>query len=208
MARRSGEASRQPFGHSDDEHEYETERSLKGSLLLASPHMDDERFAKSVILMCHHGSDSSMGLVINKCASKMKLGDIYKKLEIDLANKQANDPVHIGGPVEGTRGFVLHTQDHMLPDSREVTEEIGLSVNIEMLHDINQGIGPSKSIISLGCAGWGAGQLEDELAQNVWLSIPASVPMVFEHDRETLWDKGFEVLGIKPGYFSDASGSA
>ena len=183
-------------------------QSLKGDLLLASPHIDDSRFAKSVILMCYHDRDSSMGLVINRFSRKLKFGDICEKLEIDPPRTNADLRVHIGGPLQGNRGFVLHTQDQMLPDSKPITDDIGLTVSIDILRAINKGAGPAQSIISLGCAGWSAGQLEDELAQNVWLNIPASVSMVFEHDRDTLWQKGFEVLGIEPGYFSDATGSA
>ena len=182
--------------------------SLQGHLLIASPHIGDERFEKSVILMCHHDPDSAMGLVINRTASRLNLGDLYEKLDIGAPRFCADDPIHIGGPVDGNRGFVLHTQDHMLPESMSVTHDIGLTASIDILRDITEGVGPAQSIVSLGCAGWSAGQLDREMAENVWLSLPASAELVFDHDRETLWEQGFASLGIDPGFFAGDAGSA
>lgn len=182
--------------------------SLQGQLLLASPHIGDERFEKTVILMCHHDTDSAMGLVINRQASQLKLGDLYEKLDIGASRFCASNPVHIGGPVDGNRGFVLHSQDHMLPESQSITREIGLTASIDILRDITEGVGPLQSIVSLGCAGWGAGQLDREMSENAWLSLPASAELVFDHDRDTLWQDSLGVLGIDPGFFAGAVGNA
>ena len=182
--------------------------SLQGQLLLASPHIGDERFEKSVILMCHHDSSSAMGLIINKRTSSLNLGDLYEKLDIGAPRFCAGNPVHIGGPVDSNRGFVLHSQDHMLPDSIQVTHDIGLTASIDILRDITEGIGPTQSIVSLGCAGWGAGQLDQEISENVWLNLPASARLVFDYDRDTLWEQGFATLGIDPGFFAGTAGSA
>ena len=182
--------------------------SLQGQLLLASPHIGDERFEKSVILMCHHDSNSAMGLIINKRTSNLNLGDLYEKLDIGAPRFCAGNPVHIGGPVDSNRGFVLHSQDHMLPDSIQVTHDIGLTASIDILRDITEGIGPIQSIVSLGCAGWSAGQLDQEISENVWLNLPASAPLVFDYDRDTLWEQGFAALGIDPGFFAGTAGSA
>lgn len=182
--------------------------SLQGQLLLASPHIGDERFEKTVILMCHHDTDSAMGLVINRQASQLKLGDLYEKLDIGAPRFCASNPVHIGGPVDGNRGFVLHSQDHMLPESQSITREIGLTASIDILRDITEGVGPLQSIVSLGCAGWGAGQLDREMSENAWLSLPASAELVFDHDRDTLWQDSLGVLGIDPGFFAGAVGNA
>ena len=114
--------------------------SLQGQLLLASPHIGDERFEKSVILMCHHDSNSAMGLIINKRTSNLNLGDLYEKLDIGAPRFCAGNPVHIGGPVDSNRGFVLHSQDHMLPDSIQVTHDIGLTASIDILRDITEGL--------------------------------------------------------------------
>ena len=182
--------------------------SLQGQLLVASPHMDDTRFAKSVIMMCQHDTQSAMGLVINKQASNLKLVDIYEKLEIGTPRFAVSDPVHIGGPVESNRGFVLHSQDHMLPESMSITHEIGLTSSVDILRDITNGTGPCHSIVSLGCAGWSAGQLDREMSESVWLNLPASADLVFTYDRETLWQKAFDLIGIDPAYFASTAGKA
>jgi putative transcriptional regulator len=203
--RKSGEQAQSPLQTDGDR---QTLSSLQGHLLVASPHIGDERFNKTVILMCHHDPESAMGLVINKTASRLNLGDLYEKLDIGAPRFCAGNPVHLGGPVDGNRGFVLHSQDHMLPESMEVTHEIGLTASIDILRDITEGVGPAQSIVSLGCAGWSAGQLDHELAENVWLSLPASADLVFDHDRTTLWAHSFEALGIDPGFFAGTTGSA
>ena len=203
--RKSNDATQSP---ADGGHATQSLSSLQGHLLIASPHIGDERFEKTVILMCHHDEDSAMGLVINRTASRLNLGDLYEKLDIGAPRFCAQDPVHIGGPVDGNRGFVLHTQDHMLPESMSVTHDIGLTASIDILRDITEGVGPAQSIVSLGCAGWSAGQLDREMAENVWLSLPASAQLVFDHDRDTLWEQGFASLGIDPGFFAGDAGSA
>ncbi len=182
--------------------------SLQGQLLIASPHMDDTRFKRSVVMMCQHDAQSAMGLVINKKASSLKLGDLYEKLDIGAPRFAVEDPVHIGGPVDSNRGFVLHSQDHMLPDSMAITHEISLTASVEILRDITGGVGPSHTIVSLGCAGWSAGQLDREMNENVWLNLPASTDLVFEHDRETLWQQAFDAIGIDPAYFAGDAGNA
>ena len=134
--------------------------SLQGHLLIAHPQIDDGRFAKAVIMMCQHDGNSAMGVVINHRAARMNLGKLYATLDIGTPRFCADQPVHIGGPVESNRGFVLHSQDHMLPESMPITPDIGLTSSIEILRDITNGTGPVHSLVSLGCAGWHAGQLE------------------------------------------------
>ncbi|MDB3892184.1 YqgE/AlgH family protein [Alphaproteobacteria bacterium] len=183
-------------------------QSLQGQLLIASPHIDDSRFDKTVILMCQHDQNSAMGLVLNKLAIELKLGDLYEKLDIGAPRFNAGNPVHIGGPVDSNRGFVLHSQDHMLPDSVPVTHDIGLTASIEILRDITDGVGPVHTLISLGCAGWSAGQLDQEMAENVWLNLPASPELVFETERPALWQQAFNQLGVDPAYYAGTSGNA
>jgi len=182
--------------------------SLQGHLLIAHPQIDDGRFARAVIVMCQHDHKSAMGVVINHRAARMNLGKLYETLDIGAPRFCADQPVHIGGPVESNRGFVLHTQDHMLPESLPITHEIGLTSSIEILRDITNGIGPSHSIVSLGCAGWHAGQLEEEIAANVWLSMPATSDLVFRDGVHDIWKDAYSILGVNPAHFVSDTGSA
>ena len=141
-------------------------------------------------------------------AARMNLGKLYETLDIGAPRFCADQPVHIGGPVESNRGFVLHTQDHMLPESLSVTHDIGLTSSIEILRDITNGIGPTHSIVSLGCAGWHAGQLESELAANVWLSMPATSDLVFRDGTHDIWKDAYEMLGVDPAHFVSDIGRA
>ena len=145
---------------------------------------------------------------LSKLLQTVPRTDLYEKLDIGAPRFCVENPVHIGGPVDGNRGFVLHSQDHMLPDSMAVTHEIGLTASVDMLRDITGGVGPRQCIVSLGCAGWSAGQLDREMAENVWLNLPASAQMVFDHDHTTLWEHGFAELGIDPGFFAGDAGNA
>jgi putative transcriptional regulator len=182
--------------------------SLQGHLLIAHPQIGDGRFARAVIVLCQHDDQSAMGVVINHQAARMNLGKLYETLDIGAPRFCADQPVHIGGPVESNRGFVLHTQDHMLPESFPITHDIGLTSSIEILRDITNGIGPTHSIVSLGCAGWHAGQLESELAANVWLSMPATSDLVFRDGTHDIWKDAYEVLGVDPAYFVSDIGRA
>ena len=182
--------------------------SLQGHVLVAHPQMDDGRFSRAVIVMCQHNDQSAMGVVINHRAAQMSLGKLYETLDIGAPRFCTEQPVHIGGPVESNRGFVLHTQDHMLPESLPITHDIGLTSSIEILRDITSGTGPAHSIISLGCAGWHAGQLENELAANVWLSMPATSDLIFCDATRDIWKDAYKMLGVDPAHFVRDSGSA
>ena len=181
---------------------------LQGHLLIAHPQIDDGRFARAVIVICQHDDQSAMGVVINHRAARMNLGKLYETLDIGAPRFCADQPVHIGGPVESNRGFVLHTQDHMLPESLSVTHDIGLTSSIDILRDITNGTGPTHSIVSLGCAGWHAGQLESELAANVWLSMPANSDLVFRDVTHDIWKDAYDMLGVDPAHFVSDTGRA
>ena len=167
--------------------------SLQGQLLIASPHIVDSRFQRSVIMMCQHDQSSAMGVVINHQSDELDIAQLCETLEMGTPRFHGDQPVHIGGPVDGSRGFVLHSQDHMRPESVAITHEIGLTVH---------------SIISLGYAGWHAGQLEQELSANIWLNLPASSNLLFDVETEDLWDKAYATLGIDPAHYASATGTA
>ena len=181
---------------------------LQGQLLIASPHIGDGRFQRSVIMMCQYDQDSAMGVVINHRSNELNIAQLCETLEIGRPRFHGDQIVHIGGPVEGSRGFVLHTQDHMRPESIAVTDDIALTSSVNILRDITNGTGPIHSIISLGYAGWHAGQLEQELAANVWLNLPASSNLLFGVETDQLWDSAYATLGIDPAHYASGIGSA
>lgn len=182
--------------------------SLQGQLLIASPHIDDRRFHHSVIMMCQHDQSSAMGVVLNHKSEKIDIAQLCETLKIGKPRFHGDQPIHIGGPVEGSRGFVIHSQDHMRPESIAVTFDIGLTSSVNILRDIIDGIGPVHSIISLGYAGWHAGQLERELSENIWLNLPANSDLLFEVETNDLWDKAYATLGIDPVHYASGTGTA
>ncbi len=182
--------------------------SLQGQLLIASPHMEDPRFKYSVILMCQHDDSAAMGVVINRRSSQINLSQLCKTLEMGTPRFCGDQPVFIGGPVENGRGFVLHSQDHMRPESVTVTHEIGLTSSVKFLRDITDGTGPAQSIVSLGYAGWSAGQLETEINENAWLHLPSTSDLVFDPHVDDIWHKAYARLGVNPGHYVNRPGSA
>lgn len=182
---------------------------LTGKLLVAMPGMGDPRFDRSVVFLCAHSPDGAMGLIVNKPAGEVVLGDVLEQLDIDAVGVAAQMPVHFGGPVETTRGFVLHTQDY---ESRlqtlKVGSAFGMTATLDILEDIAQGQGPQKSLVTLGYAGWGPGQLEQELGQNGWLTANAEPALIFDTPEEGKWTAALSSLGIDPLILSATSGRA
>ncbi len=181
---------------------------LQGQLLVASPHMEDPRFRQSVIIMCQHNDTAAMGVVINRRSDQINLNQLCQTLDMGTPRFCGDQPVHIGGPVENGRGFVLHSQDHMRPESVSVTHEIGLTSSVKILRDITDGTGPEHSIVSLGYAGWGAGQLEAEIAENAWLCVPSSSALVFSTAIDDIWHKAYATLGVNPANYVNRPGRA
>jgi len=187
---------------------FSTAASLQGQLLLASPHIDDSRFQHSVIMMCQHDQSAAMGVVINRKTDQLDLARLCETLEMEAPRFHGDQPVYIGGPVDGTRGFVLHSQDHMRPESVAVTHDIGLTSSVNILRDIISGTGPQHSIVSLGYAGWHPGQLEQEMAANIWLNLPASSHLLFCTKSDDIWDKAYAMLGVDPAHYVSDTGNA
>jgi len=187
---------------------FSTAASLQGQFLLASPHIDDSRFQHSVIMMCQHDQSAAMGVVINRKTDQLDLARLCETLEMEAPRFHGDQPVYIGGPVDGTRGFVLHSQDHMRPESVAVTHDIGLTSSVNILRDIISGTGPQHSIVSLGYAGWHPGQLEQEMAANIWLNLPASSHLLFCTKSDDIWDKAYAMLGVDPAHYVSDTGNA
>ncbi|MCP5072372.1 MAG: YqgE/AlgH family protein [Rhodobacteraceae bacterium] len=182
---------------------------LDGKLLIAMPSMGDPRFEKSVIYLCAHSGDGAMGLIVNKPAEDLKFEDLLKQLEIKADRPIEGVDVHYGGPVEYGRGFVLHSRDYTSPESTlEVNDEFGMTATLDILEDISHGDGPDACLLALGYAGWGPGQLEDEIRANGWLTCDADQALVFSEDHGGKWQAALEVLGIDPRMLSAAGGTA
>ena len=185
-----------------------SEGYLEGQLLIAMPSMSDPRFARSVIFMCAHNQDGAMGLVVNQLAESIDFPDLLQQMEVELAGHCPDVPVHIGGPVETGRGFVLHTRDYLENATLAVGEHYGLTATVDILRAIARGEGPTKSMLALGYAGWGAGQLDHEIQENAWLHVDADLDLVFDDEISNKWDRAVQKMGIDPSFLSTDAGRA
>lgn len=182
---------------------------LDGKMLIAMPGMGDPRFDRSVVYMCAHSDAGAMGLIINKPATDLKFEDLLEQLDLPAGDKTREIRVHIGGPVENGRGFVLHSPDYDSNDSTlQVDDAFGMTATLDILEDISNGEGPSQAILALGYAGWGPGQLEHEIKINGWLTCDASHDLVFSDSDGDKWKAALASLGISPSALSATGGTA
>lgn len=185
------------------------EHNLAGKMLLAMPDMGDLRFEQSVIFMCAHSEDGAMGLIVNKPADDLKFDDLLEQLEIDSSQPRDDIRVHFGGPVENGRGFVLHSADYGMNHSTlQVGSHFGMTATLDILEDMAQGAGPKDSLLALGYAGWGPGQLEAEILQNGWLTCDASPDLIFGTENDQKWSACLNTMGINPLLLSAQAGRA
>jgi putative transcriptional regulator len=182
--------------------------SLAGSLLVAMPQMSDPRFERAVIYMCAHNEEGAKGLVINKLFDQLSFGDLLDQLEIPSGPRTQQIRVHAGGPVEAGRGFVLHSDDYLREGTMPVDSGFALTATTDILRAIADGDGPRTSILALGYAGWGPGQLEQEFVANGWLHVPADPELVFGADLEHKWLLALNKLGVSPSVLSSQAGHA
>ncbi|MCY4179166.1 MAG: YqgE/AlgH family protein [Litoreibacter sp.] len=182
---------------------------LSGKLLIAMPSMGDWRFTQSVIYMCSHSDKGAMGLIVNKPSEDLQFTDLLKQLEIETAPGARTIRVHMGGPVEFGRGFVLHSGEYGDEGSTlRVNERFGMTATLDILEDIASGSGPEMALLAMGYAGWGPGQLEGEIAQNGWLIGDATQGLVFGRDDAGKWQAALEEMGINPLLLSAEGGRA
>lgn len=188
---------------------------LSGQLLIAMPIMTDRRFVRSVIYMCAHSEDGAMGLILNQRVPHISFPDLLQKLGIDpsgsdgMASEILTRPVHIGGPVETGRGFVLHTPDYFVKESTlPIDDEVCLTATIDILKAIATGEGPSRSLLALGYAGWSPGQLESEIQANGWLHCPADADLVFGSEVESKYARALGKIGVDPSHLVSDAGHA
>lgn len=181
---------------------------LTGQLLIAMPSMADERFARTVIYMCAHSPEGAMGLVLNQVLESLSFRDLLEQLEIEDVDPDQMIPIHFGGPVESGRGFVLHTADYSQEATLDIGNDLALTATMDILKAIAKGSGPRRSLLALGYAGWGPGQLESEIRANGWLQVPADDDLVFDNDFSKKWERAIAKLGIDPSMLSDSAGHA
>jgi putative transcriptional regulator len=188
---------------------------LDGQLLIAMPSMADPRFHRAVIYVCAHSAEGAMGLVINQRAPHITLPKLFEQLEITatqsrpVAVRSSVMAVHAGGPVETSRGFVLHSSDYFAADSTlPINDSVCLTATVDILRAIAKGSGPNKAILALGYAGWAPGQLEREIQSNGWLNCPADYDIVFDNDLENKYTRALQLMGVHPLHLVDTAGHA
>ncbi len=183
--------------------------SLAGKLLIAMPDMGDPRFARSVVYMCAHSDEGGMGLIVNKPQHDVHFSDLMEQLGIKRQPGVRDIRVHFGGPVDAARGFVLHSNDYTSEGgSLHVDDHICMTATLDVLEDIAQGSGPDSSMLALGYAGWGPGQLEREIRENGWLTCDPRDDIIFGRANEHKWTAALKVLGIDPVLLSATAGRA
>lgn len=189
---------------------------LDRQFLVAMPGMGDERFARSLIYLCHHSADGAMGIIVNKPATDLTMPDLLMQLEIApaadeirLREQVGHMPVLMGGPVDAKRGFVLHSSDFRIDQSTLVIDDgICLTATVEILRAIAEGCGPESAILALGYAGWQAGQLENEILANGWLTCAADPELIFNPVLDDKYDRVLRMNGIEPAMLSPVAGRA
>jgi putative transcriptional regulator len=185
--------------------------SLKGQLLIAMPRMGDPRFHHAVIFICVHDEKGAMGIGINQKLISPDFPALLQQLGITpdgpLSPRFVKMPVLAGGPVEGVRGFLLHSSDFHQKDTIVIDDQFGISGTIDSLR-MAIAMQPQEMLFTLGYAGWGAGQLEQELQDNAWMTVPATHELVFRTAPDDMWDQAFAALGVNPAMLSGISGNA
>ena len=185
---------------------------LTNQFLIAMPGMVDETFARTVVYLCEHNEKGALGLVINKPID-IKLKNLFQKVELALDCKElAEQPVYFGGPVQTERGFVLHERQgegHAAYSSTlSVPGGLDMTTSKDVLEALAEGTGPVKVLVTLGYSGWQAGQLEEELGRNGWLTVGADPKVIFDTPIEKRYDMALSLLGIDPRMLSQEAGHA
>ena len=165
--------------------------SLAGQLLIASPTIRDPHFDHAVILVVRHNHDGAMGIVINMPTDERPLANILEMVGEKDTNVTGKVQLFAGGPVQPELGFVIHSSDYRGPGTIDVNERVLMTSNSRILRDIGNNKGPQKSLIAFGYAGWAAHQLDDELRRRVWFTTPADVNLIFDENREKLWESAY-----------------
>lgn len=183
--------------------------TLAGKLLIASPAIEDPRFRQAVILLCAHNEDHAMGIILNKAVDDLPLPELLDQLGVDGADAPTDQHVLSGGPVGRDRGFVLHSDDFDSDGATlAVSEGVCMTATRDILHAITSDAPPESFVLALGYSGWSAGQLEQELADNVWLVGEPDDGLVFDHSFSTKWSRALARIGVSPDRLQVSGGRA
>lgn len=181
---------------------------LTNHFLIAMPSMADPNFSRTVTYLCEHTAEGALGIVVNR-PTDIRLGELLDHIGLEgAAATVADQPVYLGGPVQRERGFVLHRPSGEWESSMKITDDIVLTTSKDILEAIAKAKGPSEFLVALGYAGWGPGQLEDEMAENAWLSGPASADIIFAKASAQRWHAAAALLGVDMSLLSTDTGHA
>lgn len=182
--------------------------NLTHHFLIAMPNMADPNFARSLTYICEHNGQGALGVVVNR-PTDMTLRVLFEQIDLDLARDPMGDqPVYYGGPVQVDRGFVLHRPVGGWQSTLAIEDGVGLTTSKDILQAVAAGDGPAQMLVSMGYAGWAAGQLEDELGRNAWLTVAADPQVIFGCAAEDRFSAAMNLLGIDLLSLSDAVGHA
>lgn len=183
--------------------------NYSGRLIIATPDMGDPRFRLAVIYICSHDEKGAMGIIINKPKAGLYISDLLEQIGIEGEVKVADTAVLNGGPVDIDRGFVLHSPDYFKDESSlKLSDTLTLTSTKDVLEALVTDKAPSKVMLAVGYAGWGAGQLEKEIAQNSWLVSEVDETLIFNDDLDSKWAKALQIMGISPQHLSRTGGRA
>jgi putative transcriptional regulator len=166
--------------------------SLAGQLLVASESMSDPRFAQTVVLIVRHDGNGALGIAINRPIGERPLASLLHALGENDAAASGSIRIFLGGPVQPEIGFVIHSADYHRADTIDIDGHVAMTASREILRDIGHQQGPQKALVAFGYAGWAAGQLEGEMAQRAWFTAPAAMKLIFDEDRDKVWDEAMK----------------
>lgn len=183
--------------------------SLQNHFLIAMPLLNDFNFARAVVYICAHNPEGAMGIVVNRPILEVSLGEVMTQMEIKVKNNAIKDiPVFLGGPVQPERGFIIHRPNVPWQSTLITSPELAVTSSQDILYALANGKGPKEFIVILGYAGWGAGQLEEEVANNYWLTTPSDPDILFKTPSESRWSAAAALLGFDISNISSDTGHA
>jgi putative transcriptional regulator len=185
----------------------ESARYLTGQFLLAMPGIGDPRFERAAIAVCAHDEQGAVGIGLGTVINGLGLHTLLEQFAID-PGAAPNAPVHLGGPVEPRRGFVIHSTDWGGQDTIDVAGRWAMSGTIDVLRAIAEGAGPSRFVVALGYAGWGDGQLDEELTRHGWFNVNGDLALLYDTPASERWERGFAEAGVDARLLASGAGTA